>query len=321
MERKRFAVYAWSTLVYNLGVILWGAYVRASGSGAGCGSHWPLCNGEVIPRAQAIETIVELTHRVTSGLALVSVLVMLVWVGRAYPAGHRVRRGAVWSLVFMVMEALLGAGLVLFELVAHNESLARVVSMSAHLVNTFMLVAALTLTAWWASGAAPIRLQRSALGLAGLAGLLGTLLIGVTGAVIALGDTLFFAHVNAGGSEQSVSPFVESLKQIRIVHPIVAVLIGVYLIALAWQVRAHRPGATSARLAYLLTALVLVQFVAGVFNVYLKVPIAMQLLHLFLADLVWIAVVLVNATVFAMPEHAAEAAPERTSLQNAPSAP
>ena len=67
---SRFAKYSWIVLVYNLVVILWGAYVRATGSGAGCGSHWPLCNGEVIPRAPEVETLVEFTHRLSSGLGI-----------------------------------------------------------------------------------------------------------------------------------------------------------------------------------------------------------------------------------------------------------
>jgi heme A synthase len=301
MKLSRFAIYAWGALAYNLGVILWGAYVRASGSGAGCGSHWPLCDGEVIPLAPSAEKLVEYTHRVTSGLALVSVVVLLLWSRRAFPRGHSVRRGAIFSLAFIITEALLGAGLVLFELVAHNESIARVFSMSAHLVNTFMLVGALTLTAWWASGGRPLRFGPPLMSAGVLAAVISTLVIGVSGAVIALGDTLFFAQLSAGRSEADISPFVEALKQLRLVHPILAVLLSGYLLILAWQVRAHRPGVVSSRLAYLLTALVIMQLSAGMLNVYLKVPIAMQLIHLLLADLVWIGVVLIGATALAVP--------------------
>ncbi|HEX5691237.1 MAG TPA: COX15/CtaA family protein, partial [Roseiflexaceae bacterium] len=110
----RFRRYAWGVLGYNLLVIVWGAYVRASGSGAGCGSHWPLCNGTVLPRAPQIETIVELAHRLTSGLALIAVLGLVVWAVRLWPGSHRVRRGAFASLFFIILEALIGAGLVLF---------------------------------------------------------------------------------------------------------------------------------------------------------------------------------------------------------------
>ena len=122
MKLTNFAKFAWGVLVYNLLVILWGAYVRATGSGAGCGSHWPLCNGEVIPRAPQIETIIEFTHRLMSGLSLLLVILLLIWAFRAYPRGSIVRKGAVLCMVFIITEALVGAGLVLFEWVAHDAS-------------------------------------------------------------------------------------------------------------------------------------------------------------------------------------------------------
>src|SRR5512134_3157490 len=152
MRSRRFATYAWAVLVFNVLVILWGAYVRATGSGAGCGSHWPLCNGQVIPRDAGLTTLVEFSHRLTSGLALVAIVVLLAWTWRACAPGHPARRGAVLSLVFILTEAAVGAGLVLFQLVADNASMARAMFMAAHLVNTFVLLACIALTAWWLSG-------------------------------------------------------------------------------------------------------------------------------------------------------------------------
>src|SRR5689334_1454626 len=149
MKLNRFAIYAWGVLALNLLVILWGAYVRATGSGAGCGAHWPLCNGEVIPRAPQAEMLVEFTHRLSSGVALLTVAGLLVWALRIYPRGHVARRGAQLAMLFMVSEALVGAGLVLFKLVADNDSLYRAVAIVVHLANTFLLLASITLTAWW----------------------------------------------------------------------------------------------------------------------------------------------------------------------------
>src|SRR5512139_906295 len=159
MKLIRFAWFAWIVLVYNVLVVLWGAYVRATGSGAGCGSHWPLCQGVVLPRAPQIETIVEFTHRLSSGLVVLLALVLLTWAWRAYPKGHSVRLGAVMAMVFTVTEALVGAGLVLFGLVAQNQSVARAFSVDVHLVNTFLLLASLTLTALWASGGRRVKLR------------------------------------------------------------------------------------------------------------------------------------------------------------------
>src|SRR5688572_19392438 len=114
MPFRRFAII---TLGYNLLVIVWGAYVRASGSGAGCGKHWPLCNGVVVPESASTATMIEYAHRITSGLALVLVVVLAIWAFRVAPRGDRLRKAAVVSLVFIVTEALVGAGLVLLELV------------------------------------------------------------------------------------------------------------------------------------------------------------------------------------------------------------
>jgi len=100
---------------------------------------------------------IELTHRVTSGLALLALLALVVAVWRSRPAGHPARRAAAWSMLFMLTEAGVGAGLVLFELVADNQSMARALFMATHLVNTFFLLAFLTLTAHFASGGAPFR--------------------------------------------------------------------------------------------------------------------------------------------------------------------
>jgi heme A synthase len=196
MKLNRFAGYAWGVLVYNLLVIMWGAYVRATGSGAGCGNHWPLCQGEVVPRPQQIETMIEFSHRLSSGLALLVVIVLFIWAFRAYPKGHPVRLGGSLSLFFIITEALVGAGLVLFELVAYNTSLARAMVMALHLVNTFLLLGALTLTAWWGSGGRPLRLrgQGSLIWLLAI-GLVGMLILGASGGVTALGDTLYPAWV------------------------------------------------------------------------------------------------------------------------------
>ena len=148
----RFARYSWITLAYNIAVILWGAYVRATGSGAGCGEHWPLCNGVVIPRDPSVATLIEYSHRITSGFALIAVVVLLVWVWRACAPGHPARRGAVWTVVFMLTEAAVGAGLVLFQLVADNASMARAMFGSENRRSKFEKVSRLQ---WITSPASP----------------------------------------------------------------------------------------------------------------------------------------------------------------------
>ena len=149
--KGRFAKYAWFVLAYNIAVVLWGAFVRATGSGAGCGEHWPLCNGEVVPRAPKIATIIEFGHRITSGLVLILVILLVIFAYRRFPAKHIVRRTATLSLAFTISEALIGAALVLLGHVATNTSVWRGATLSIHLVNTLVLLASLALTAWFAS--------------------------------------------------------------------------------------------------------------------------------------------------------------------------
>ena len=296
MSENRFTRYAWGVVAVNLAVILWGAFVRATGSGAGCGNHWPTCNGEIIPRAPSIETLVELTHRLTSGIALLLVVGLAVWAHRAYRPGLPVRRAAALSLVFMLAEAAIGAGIVLFELVADNASMARALFMAVHLGNTFLLLAALTLTAYWAGGGAPLELrgQGRSPRLVVLS-LAGALLIGVSGAVAALGDTLFPAATLGEAIRQDLSPTSHLLIQLRVSHPLIAVAGSLLLLHFIATVRKSPAARPARRYANSLNILIFVQLTAGAVNIILLAPVWMQLIHLLLADLVWIALVLTCA--------------------------
>jgi heme A synthase len=298
MGTKRFAIYSWSVLGVNLGVILWGGYVRASGSGAGCGSHWPLCNGEVIPTNRQIATLIELGHRLTSGAALLMIVALAVLAFRNYPRKHRVRFGALLSVIFIFTEALIGAGLVLFKYVADDASLQRALFISLHLANTFLLLGVLTLTAWWASGGAPLDLdQKGWRSWVFGAALLGSLILGISGAVAALGDTLFPASSLAEGVRLDFSPAAHLFLRLRLMHPAIAVAVSCYLATSAALARFVRPTVRIKRFAALLMMLIAVQLLAGLLNVVLLAPIWLQLVHLLLADAVWIALVLlVSAT-------------------------
>lgn len=304
-KSNRFAAYAWGVLAFNLLVIVWGAYVRATGAGAGCGDHWPLCNGEVLPRAPVVETVVEFTHRVTSGLALLLVVGLYVWARRAYPKRHAVRRGAALSLLFIVVEALIGAGLVLLKLVADNATVWRAVYLSVHLVNTFVLVAVLALTAWWATvGAAGWSRTRGALRRHACGVLLATLALSVSGAVAALGATLFpgsAAEELIRGDLTPAARLMFSLRQYSL-HPLLAVAVGGYVMAFALWARRASADAWVTRWASAAVWLVLAQMLAGLLNVALLAPVWLQLVHLLLADLLWLALVLLAATALAERE-------------------
>jgi heme A synthase len=293
-KQAAFTRFAWAVLAYNVAVVLWGAVVRATGSGAGCGRHWPRCNGVVIPRDPSVETLIEFSHRATSGLALLAVVAMLWMAFRRFPAGHPARTGATWSMILMLTEAGVGASLVLLELVAGNTSGARAWWMAAHLTNTFLLLAAIALTAWWAGGGRRIHVRgQGAAAFLALAPIVLTVLVGVTGAITALGDTLFpKTSVGLTGGEHF-------LERLRIVHPLLAIATGGFAMVAAARLRRLRPDATTTRLTHAVTALVCIQLAAGTINVILLAPVAMQIIHLFLADALWLTLVLAAASALA----------------------
>ena len=288
---------------------------RATGSGAGCGRHWPLCNGEVLPRAPRIQTVIELSHRVSSWWSAPRHgAILLVWSPFAFLRGHGVRRGATVAMAFMGPPvALLGAGLVLFEPARRGQARSRAgVSVSLHLVNTFLLLAATATTAWWASGGARVRLRgEGAAAFAAWVPLFAMLWVGASGAVTALGDTLFPPSSLAAGLAQDVAAGAHLFVRLRALHPVLAVLTAGAIFAAAGVARALRPAPAVRRLSYLASALVLVQVGAGLLDVVLLAPMWLQLAHVSLAYGVWITLVLLAAaSLGAEPQAAREGTPE-----------
>jgi len=245
-----------------------------------------MCNGEVVPVAPRIETIIEFTHRVMSGVALVGVGALWLWSRRNFSRGDRARTAALASVVFLITEALLGAGLVLFNYVDKDQSVGRAFYLSLHLANTLLLLAALALTAWFSREAIQTSGRRSRLVMAALP---IAILVSVTGAIAALGDTLFPAASLAEGLRQDLSGAASILVRLRVLHPVFAVLGAAYFAAASITVMRR---ARHSRLAICVLVLALAQLCAGAINVLLLAPVWMQITHLLLADSLWIALVL-----------------------------
>lgn len=277
--------YAWFVLFFNVVVILLGALVRATGSGAGCGRSWPTCDGRVIPEMEGA-TAVEFTHRGVSGVALLLVCLLAVLTFRKTPAGHPARTGALLSVIAILGEALIGAMIVLAEWVADDTSVARAISVPLHLVNTLFLLAALALTIFWLSGGNRLSFRGDPrMSRAVVFGGVALILIAASGAVTALADTLF---PKAGALDLSGEE--NFLTRLRIVHPVLAVVAA----AVGWWVasRSERGRGWAANALPLLVALMLI---TGFVNVALGVPVWMQLVHLALADALWVAYVFASA--------------------------
>jgi cytochrome c oxidase assembly protein subunit 15 len=286
--------FAWITVGYNVLVILWGALVRATGSGAGCGNHWPLCNGQVIPLSPTMHTIVEFTHRCMTGGSLFIVLGLLVWTFRAAAKGTAARVLAVTSTILLLNEALLGALLVKLGYVTGNQSVGRMVLLSIHLSNTLLLLAALTLTARFLGTQQRWNGLMRARGLVwGIFGLIATLVVGVSGSMAALGDTLFPAANLQAAIAQDLSTSSPWLLRLRGVHPISAMLAALFIVWLLTKARQVQSG----RLVTLVLSLLAAQFVLGILDVVLLAPLWMQVVHLLGADLYWVTLTCLTAAV------------------------
>jgi heme a synthase len=277
--------FAWVVVGYNVLVILWGAIVRTSGSGAGCGDRWPLCNGDFFPHHPRLATVIEYAHRSMTGVCVVLVLALAVWTFRATGRGDRARRAVIASVVLLVMEALLGAVLVLGGYVANNISLARVVMQAVHFTNTLLLLGALGLTAWWLN-----ERGRTASSVAGKEmvwpawiAVLATIVMGATGALAALADTLFPStslREALGADFAANSPL---LVQMRWVHPAAVMVGSCCVLWLAMRVQS--------RLGWVVAGLLGLQVVLGIADVLLLAPTWLQILHLLGADVYWLALV------------------------------
>jgi cytochrome c oxidase assembly protein subunit 15 len=283
--------FAWGVVGYNILVILWGAVVRATGSGAGCGDRWPLCNGDFFPHHPRLATIIEFAHRSMTGVCTFLVVALVVWTFYATKKGHRARKAAIASVVLLVTEALLGAVLVLGGYVEHNVSTARVAMQAVHFTNTMLLLGALSLTAWWVgdprrgehSSSSHGRVWPAAIAVA------ATIVMGATGALAALADTLFPSPSLQAALASDFAASSPMLVRMRWIHPAAAV---VGLCCVLWMVMRVR-----SRMSWIVAGLLGLQFVLGIADVLLLAPVWMQILHLLGADLYWVALVTLAAVV------------------------
>jgi heme A synthase len=297
MKLNRFATYAWATLLVTFVVILWGDVVQATGSGDGCGAHWPVCNGQVLPAFEGRETIIEFTHRLTSGFVFLMSVLLFIWSRRAYPKGHLVRKGANFSLFFMITESLVGAALVVFRLVGQDASITRAIIAPVHLVNTLFLISALTLTAYFASGGKGFSWKnQGAVSSLLIAGFVSMIIIAVMGAITSLGDAIFPVRSTAEAIGRSMTAGEHFLVRLRIWHPFVAIGLGLFILVASRLIASYRPSTTTQNLSLAVFVIYLLQIAVGFLNVALSAILPTQLVHLFLADSLWMMWVLLAAS-------------------------
>ncbi|MEO6964941.1 MAG: COX15/CtaA family protein [Acidobacteriaceae bacterium] len=289
--------FAWFVLAYNVFDILFGGVVTATGSGAGCGNQWPLCQGAAIPQAPQFHTIVEFTHRLISGGALLVIVVLLVWTWRATRKGNLARWAAVFALLLVLNEAFLGALLV--TVAAHSASQATGVYLfSCHLTNTLLLVASLTLTAEFLRSPrlrTTTALRRGKLFFPVL-GILATLLVGVTGSLVALGDVMYPSSSFLAAIQQDFSPTAPLLLRLRWIHPASAFMAGACVLWLLVQAFRRTASSRMRALGIAVISTLLVQYLLGIFDVLLQAPTWLRIAHLLGANVFWICLVLLTAS-------------------------
>ncbi len=301
--RVSLSHFAWFVVAYNITVIVWGAYVRATGSGAGCGSHWPLCNGELLPTSPQTQTVIEFTHRVTSGVSLVLVAILLIWCWRRTAKGDWPRYSAVATAVLLFNEALLGALLVLVDHVGGlDRSATHALFLCLHFGNTLLLLAALALTASWISSdgrrfsAVRTPYQMIATGL----GLVSVMVIGMTGSLASLGDTIFPADSLGHAVLQDFSSSSPTLLRLRVLHPLA---VGIGSLYVLWLLQAFWRKQERSAWMSLLPITLTGQIALGAMNVLLLAPVWLQMTHLVVAEIFWILLVLASADQLFVTHH------------------
>ena len=309
MPRLAFARLAGGVTLATVLVVLFGAVVRITGSGAGCGQHWPTCHGDIAHLPRSVETWIELGHRTTSGLDFLGVLALSIVAWQRFPGWHPARLAAAAALALILVEVVIGARLVLLSLVGSNMSFDRAVIMPAHLVTTSLLLGALGATTYFGSAARVVPqpdrslVERAALRAAFrfivVAALL-LLLVSMTGAVTALGDTVYpvqgatpLEHIQ---NDQAAD--AHFLGKLRVIHPLLAVLgVGGLWVA-ASRARSACPAPLVQRLGYLLYAGGGLALLVGVLNVMLGAPGYLQVIHLAVACLLWLTTVLLASALW-----------------------
>ena len=296
-DRRFFSKLATINLVYLLFVICFGAYVRMTGSGAGCGNHWPLCNGEFVPRAPLWQTVIEFSHRLTSGGLVIFCLALCYFCIKIFPKKHLSRFFSFFYFFLLIVESLLGAFLVKFEHVAQNKSIYRGFSVSFHLINTFLLVFAaggilyfvFSEKVQWKSD------KRKEKGLLFLGAFL-MIFVGLSGAITALGDTLFPATGVWDALLRSQSTAEHVFVRLRVYHPFLAIFTSLFLMSLCFYLKDPRDR-LSEKSAKMTTHFLGTQLFLGYMNVFFHAPYFLQLVHLLVAVLSWLSYCFFSARV------------------------
>ena len=274
-------------LVVSVFSIIAGAIVRATGSGDGCGASWPTCNGEIIPELDTPSELIEFSHRSVSGVLLI--ITLIIFVKSFKDEVPTLQKKIIWSLTFFVLlEALIGAVIVIYEWVGMNSSVPRIIAVPLHLVNTFGLLGAYTLLFHLTRNSKTTLNNFFDRGFK--IGLFLFLLSGATGSIAALADVIFPSESFITGLAEDFDTNSEILTRLRILHPIVASALSLYLYSEANRLQNEYQVITKN-----IKLLIFLGVLLGVSNVISNIILPLSILHLLMADLLWILYVYKSA--------------------------
>lgn len=297
-----FARFAQILVGYNVLVILWGVFLRASRSGDGCGQHWLTCHGEIVPSAPQLKTAIEFSHRLTSALAGILIIALLVWAIAQWRRNRSetsafLLKGSIVAFILVIIEGALGAGLVLTGNTAENLTAARPFWMAGHLLNTLLLLASLTTVAWAATTRQTLSINLKSDHLRYVLICAAVFFaIGASGSIAALTNLIFPSASLQEGLAKDISPTSHTLLKLRPFHPIFAVAGSIFLVMFTGWIGKKFGTPSLERFRNILSFLLLIQLAFGAATLLTLSPILMQLGHLLLADLAWIAFVLFALT-------------------------
>ena len=263
-----------------------GAFVRATGSGDGCGATWPTCKGKIIPALSDSSELIEFSHRSVSGVLLVVTLIIFAKT-RKFQKDSLVRTVTNYLTFFVIFEALIGAVIVIFEWVGLNSSLPRIIAVPIHLVNTFGLLGSYAiLYKILQDDLQNIKnmFNKNFLLISSL-----FLLSGATGSITALADVLFPSASFVEGFLADFDRTSEVLTRLRILHPIISSTLSIVLYVYATGIRKkYNVGVKP------LQILILIAVFLGVINVLSNIVLPLSILHLAIADFLWISYIYVS---------------------------
>ena len=276
MSLKRYKLYLIFLWIYSIAVIVWGAWVRISKSGDGCGTSWPLCNNTIVPDLQDTNAMIELTHRVSTGLYGIFVVLLIIWTFKLFPKKHILRKVALFILSLTILEALIGAKLVLLGLVGDNTGWSRILVMSIHQVTSILLTGSIA-RAYYLTALDKINFSWLV-----EIGKIIMLLIVATGGVAALSNTVFPSSSIMDGLMSDLDPTSHILLKLRVIHPILALSLTLAMMIILIKLHKYNP-----KYAKELALCFSIAIVVGIITLITLSPIYMKLIHLVIAHFVW----------------------------------